>query len=98
MSEYAEGAPEHVLGTWFPFSDCEERFGELKRSLRADPSTVVEVVDLTVELYDCLIGQFAEFAANAEVEGVRDVCSSIAALEKRDKLKIVRNSRMLEDL
>ena len=98
LAEYAEDAPDHVLGRWFQFSDCEEKFKELKDSLGGEESTVMDVVDLTVRLYDCLIGQFNAFAEGAEVDEIRDVCRSIAALEKKDKLKIVRNSRMLEDL
>lgn len=98
LSEYAEDAPDHVLGRWFQFSNCEERFKELKGSLKADQSTVSEVVDMTVKLYDCLIGQFTAFAEGAEVDEIRDVCLNIAALEKKDKLKIVRNAHMLRDL
>jgi hypothetical protein len=98
LSEYAQEAPNKVLGMWFQFSNCEERFRELKNTLKSQESTVSEVVDLIVNLYDCLIGQFQEFSESAESEEVRAVCGNIASLEKKDKLKIVRNSRMLEDL
>lgn len=98
LSEYAEEAPNQVLGMWFQFSDCEERFRDVRKSLQKQESTVSEVVELIVNLYDCLIGQFTEFGESADLEEVKAVCNNIAALEKKDKLKIVRNSRMLEDL
>lgn len=98
LVEYSENAPTKVINTWFQFTTCEERFGQLKSSLNAADLSVEDVIVRTICLYDCLISNFEILAKNAEIDEVRDVFNAIAAMERKEQRKIVRNSRMLDDL
>ncbi len=98
LSEYGDHAPNKILDTWFQFIDCEERFNQIIHTLEKDETTVEEVIDKTIMLYDCLITHFESFSNLCDTEEIRDVFECIVKLEKKDKLKIVRNVRMLDDL
>ena len=97
LIDYSENAPHKVLDTWFQFSNCEERFGELKSTLRTDNPDEDSIINTLILLYDCMIGQFKSFADKADVEPVREVFENIAAHEEKEKRKLIRNTRMLND-
>lgn len=98
LTEYGESAPDNILDTWFQFIDCDERFNQIMQTLSKDESTVEEVINKTIMLYDCLITHFENFVNLCETEEIRNVFNCIVKMEKKDKLKIVRNVRMLDDL
>ena len=98
LTEYGMNAPKKVMKTWFQFATCDERFHQLKSSLGADEVSAEDVVVKTICLYDCIIQDFENLAKNAEIDEIRDVILSIAAMERKEQRKIVRNSRMLDDL
>jgi rubrerythrin len=98
LAEYSVNAPNKVMKTWFQFATCDERFHQLKSTLGAEEVSAEDVIVKTICLYDCIIQNFEELAKNAEIDEIRDVFQSIAAMERKEQRKIVRNSRMLDDL
>jgi len=97
LIDYSENAPHKILDTWFQFSNCEERFCELKSSLKIEKPDEDMIINTLIALYDCMIGQFQSFAQQADVDAVRDVFENIASHEEKEKRKIIRNTRMIND-
>ncbi len=96
--EYGKEASAGIMETWFQFSTCEDQFAKLQDLLKSANPTVENVIKTTISLYDSFISQFETFAAHAEIDEVRDVFLNIAVKEKKEKLKLARNSRMLDDM
>jgi hypothetical protein len=98
LVEYSESAPHNILDTWFQFSTCEDKFGELKNALKLDKPEEDRILETLISIYDCFIDQFRSFAVLADLDSVRDVFENIAAHEEKEKRKIIRNSRMMNDM
>ena len=98
LRTYAEDAAQDVLDVWFQFSDCEKRFEELKSRLDVKEPSLDKVIEQVVDLYDCLIHQFQHFSQNTSIEEVSSVFTNIASFEKKEKLRVVRNAGMLDDI
>lgn len=99
LSEFEAVGAQSVEQTWFKFSDCQTHFHDLEARLNAaTEGSADEVVELTVQLYECLAAQFTAFAAESDVEGVRAIFQNLADMEKRELKKLVRNLQMMNEL
>ena len=98
LSEYGIKAPSNILHTWFQFSTCSEKFGQLKKRLSHINPSIDEIRELTIDLYECISTQFELMAENADVDEVKQVFQNIANKEKKEQKKLVRNFQLLDDL
>lgn len=97
LAEYEQHASQGLMDTWVQFSTCEAKFKKLQTKLQLPETSVEEVIFLMVSVYDCLIENFELMAKQAEIDDVGNVFTNIAAMERKQKLKIVRNSNMIGD-
>jgi hypothetical protein len=98
LNEFEIKASQQVMDSWFKFSTCSEQFNQIKANLNLSELTVRNVVELCNRLYDCVIDQFEFLAEKVEIEEVKDVFLNIARLERKEQLRISRNSQQLQDL
>jgi|GEM_PF-2368152 len=98
LTEFERFAEKAFNETWFEFSVCDARFKQLHGYLQAAEALVDDVLDLIIQLYECIAGVFEALSKEADVGEVREVFANISEMEKRELKKMVRNIQMMNEL
>ena len=98
LLEFEDFAEKAFNDTWFNFSVCDAKFKQLHSYLQGTEAQVGDVLDLTIQLYECIGGQFETLARETDVDEVREVFGNISEMEKRELKKLVRNIQMMNEL
>lgn len=94
----SETHKKQILDTWLQYSpsiDIEKMIG--CQYIHSDME-VDEVVRLAIGFDDALVALYREAGAEIEVPQVREVLANLMEMERQEKLKLVRDALMFQDM
>lgn len=98
IADYEESLNEKLLKTWFKMSPCEEVFKKLQALLKAGENSVEQLIQLALQVDDCLINMYKTLAERAEVPKLRELFTDLIQLEENEKRKAVRTLILSADM
>lgn len=98
LKEYEADASEKILNTWLQFVPSSGIEDSIK-AFKLDPAmSVDEVIAKTIEFDDSLIALYTEVVHETSEPSVRAVFENLIAMENKEKVKMVRNAMMLQEI
>lgn len=98
ITAYSESLSEKLLKTWFQTSPCEEVFKKLQALLKAGEDSIDELIQLALEVDDCMINMYKTLAEGAEIKNVREIFNNLIQLVENEKRKTVRTLILSADM
>lgn len=100
LSQYEEGVSKKILNTWFQFPTpqgmlhtCRTMAVKEQQELSVDG-----IVELALQLDECLVQLYQEMIKSSEVDVVKDVFQNLLEMEKHEEVELVRNAFRLKGL
>jgi hypothetical protein len=102
LADYEGAAPAKILDTWLQSANETDAFKtacDKLRTVKIDSSSDVDdIMQLGVELSDCLIGVYRDLAQRAEPDSVQQVFENLLHMEEKAQRQFVRDAERLADL
>ena len=96
LTEYEEGASNKTLNAWFQFEPDKDKL-KVCEEKEIDPSMTVDgIINLSLQLDNCLIKFYGEMAEFANDKEVREIFLGLAELVKRKELIFVRDAESIK--
>lgn len=100
LEAFEQDVSEGILKTWFQFpppkatlATCQALVLEKERDISIDG-----VIDLALQMDECLVQLYQEMIKSSESEQVREVFKNLLAMEKHEEVELVRNAFRLKGL
>lgn len=97
LSEYEDIANTFIMDYWIKYSSCDENFSRIKENINNPPDSVSELINLAIELDDCVIKMFKYLRDNSKTEELRIIFDNILQLEKQEERLAVRDMGMINE-
>ncbi|TVR94234.1 MAG: hypothetical protein EA418_10735 [Wenzhouxiangellaceae bacterium] len=97
IESFEDDAGDRVMSTWFDRSP-ELDLPEVQPQELADIDEVEALIDKVVEFHDRIIALYGNLRDQARVHQVREVFSSLADLERHEKMELIQSTRQLQDI
>jgi rubrerythrin len=100
LSEYEHSVSSKILDTWFQFPAPKEALTTC-RIVAVEENTELSVdgiVDLALQLDECLVQLYKSMIESSESEEVREVFTNLLQMEKHEEVELVRNAFRLKGL
>lgn len=98
VSRFSDEAAAVVRNAWFK-QELDSGFIKCIPPARpVDELSLDELVDLAIQLDDCIADLYQLIAVNSELPEVRDAFVNLVALERAEKMRMVRQAMRLDDL
>lgn len=98
LADFEQNASTAVMETWFNSKHKLNACEILKDIQIAPEMSVDDVIDLGLQLDECLITMYRDLAENAQCEDVRSVFQNLLDMEEEEKRQLVRNSLRVMDM
>ena len=100
LARYEEEVSGKILNAWFQYPPPKEVLNTCKSAVipGQEDLSIDGVVEMALQLDDCLIDLYKEMIKSSELEEVKEVFNNLLEMEKREKLDLVRNALELKDL
>lgn len=97
FAEYEDVAGTIVIDFWIKYNSCDDKLYKLQNS-KFSPATYEELIELAIELDECVIKMFKYLRDNAKTEELRNIFNDILKLEKNESRLAIKNLSRLSDL
>jgi hypothetical protein len=100
LTQYEEGVSGKILNTWFQYPPPRETL-DLCKNLTMEGNenlTVDQVIKLALELDECLVTLYKAMVEAAETEEVKEIFENLLAMEKQEKMNLVRDALQFDDI
>jgi len=100
LGRYEEEVSGKILNTWFQYPPPKKLLETCREVSinKTDDLSVDDVIEMAVQLNQCLIDLYKEMIKNSETEQIRDVFTNLMEMEKRQELELVRDAQEWKDL
>ena len=100
LARYEEDVSERILNAWFQYPPPKEVLNACKCVVIEDKEdlSVDSVIEMALQLDDCLIDLYKEMVKSSEFEEVKEVFNNLLAMTKQKKMDLVRDSHELKDM
>ena len=98
LLDYLESAQGSFLNSWVQFSNCPEKFAEMRETMSGSEPSLEKIESLTIELYQCIACQFEQMAGHVDSDEAREIFRAVAAEEKKELKKLGRNFQTFSDI
>ena len=98
LIQIEESTPSNVLKTWFPHSQCKNKFEELKLVLQDNDVTIEKIVDHFLNFDNCLIEVYTKLMESSDSPEVKEFFESLKQLEVNHKIKILKNISQMDSI
>lgn len=98
LNEYEKDLTKEILETWFQFLPDHKKpkcIEEIEFDVNED---VDEIIDLALEMDDCLLNIYKRIAQDTEDYHVKDVFYSLYHMGTRDKMKFIESTNRFQEL
>jgi hypothetical protein len=97
ISELESSLSNGVLNSWFSYSQCKTNLDELTKLIKKDKTTIEEVIDMFVQIDNCLIDLYTKLCNSTKNSEVQDFFNNLIKLEEIHKIKSLKNVSQFED-
>lgn len=102
LTEYEGSAPAKILDTWFQSAGDTDALKTVRKQLESvqigPDGDVDEVIEVGVQLSECVLAVYRDLAERAEPDSVRQVFESLLGMEEKAQQQFVRDAERLNDL
>jgi len=100
LVRYEEDVSERILNAWFQYPPPKEVLNACKCVVIEDKEdlSVDSVIEMALQLDDCLIDLYKEMVKSSEFDEVKEVFSNLLAMTRQKKMDLVRDSNELKDM
>lgn len=98
LADYTDYLPPSVSETWFNFSPCTAKLGELKSMIALEIPKVDDIIEFALRLDNCIIETYREIVNSAESDKVKELFENLLKLEEAERTRVVINTARLNEL
>lgn len=98
VKRYEQEAPDAVRNAWFSQEVDMEFVKCIPPAKPVAEMSVDEVIDLALQLDDCISGLYQMIAMQSELPAVREAFSNLVARERQEKMRMVRQAMQLNEM
>ena len=99
ITRYKENAQLSLLNTWFnqmPEINYKEKLNEILKSFSGSDTS--EVVTIAIQCHDLLIDLYKNLQLANDTPSSKDLFQELINMEEHEKLRMVRDAGLLEDI
>lgn len=100
LARYEEDVSERILNAWFQYPPPKEVLNKCRCVAIEDKDdlSVDSVIEMVLQLDDCLIDLYEEMIKSSEFEEVKEVFNNLLEMTKQEKMDLVRDANELKDM
>lgn len=95
---YSKEAPDAIRNAWFSQELDFEFVKCIPPAKPVEQMSVDEVIDLAIQLDDCITDLYQMIAAQSELPAVKEAFSNLVSQERQEKMRMVRQAMQLNDM
>jgi len=98
MSAYEIDATRSVLDTWFKFVPMERSLEEIAQSKLSPDMSVEDVIAVSMRFHESLLELYDALETESVADEVKELFRDLRILEKKEELRLARDTVELEDV
>lgn len=98
LDRFGKETADRVRNAWFKYELDGEFVKCIPPARPVQDMSTSEIVDLAIQLDDCIIDLYQLIAMQSELPEAREAFTNLVALERTEKMRMVRQAMGLEDL